>query len=424
MAANVFAAVLRRSRAEGTDRNVLLALAECAGRDGVTWVRIGEGKDDEDGTICRLARVSKSTAIRAIAFLRDELEEIQTVRVRRGRSFTTVYRVIRGADAVNYEALAKIGIDLPHRFEEKPVIHGVSLTPSLEQSEETQAPSRLEKEGSVHGVRLTPSTETADKDSRCQIEGVHGVKSAAFTVSIPRARPMVLEPTANQLPEPTAADLKTEGLEHPAAAERALTDHEISELVLAIPGADSGSPRVVIPIAFGLPRGIVEGVIDRVAQRRGGVGLLVDLLRIVRAERTAMLRAQLNAELARGVRQSSRPITTAEALKADDPRRYVRIMAKALPPDMMRQALEGCEDVEALMTLHEAIVAGEEHEDRLGTDEQERARWVEAKATDISFPIDEIHVVIDSWDRVDDIERDELHELADQRRLRPKSRAA
>src|SRR5581483_9399906 len=88
MASNVFAAAMRNALAEGNDRNVLLALADCAWRDGVTWILVGDDKHDDDETLCRLARVHRKTVWRAIQSLL-ELGDIQPLKVRRGRSFVT-----------------------------------------------------------------------------------------------------------------------------------------------------------------------------------------------------------------------------------------------------------------------------------------------------------------------------------------------
>lgn len=409
MSATVIGQALLNSRAEGNDRNVLLALADAAGHDGVTWLTIGLGKDDTERTICRLARVSKSTAVRAVAFLRDELGELQTVRVRRGRSFVTVYRVLHGAQEVDY---SRIPFDLPYRFDEEPSIHGVKLTPSTRRAD---------------GVNLTPSSQSLHgvirEGSRCQIERVHGVKRDDFTVSSPRAHEREGEP----LGEPAAGTVRepeAETVKDPAAEEGSATDREITEIVRGLRGADIDSPRRIRPLAIGLPRSVFMEVIETVKRRHAAnpCGLLTTLLRIACAERTSMLSERLNAELAVNARPAARAITTVDALKADQPERYVRMLAKALSPAEMREALTDSVDtatLDQLLDLHLAVRRGAERSDRIGTPEQERRRWIEVKLADPDFPIDEIHIVIDSWDRVDDIERAELHDLADHRRSRP-----
>ncbi len=409
MSASVFGAAMVGSLAEGNDRNVLMALADAAGHDGVTWLKVGDGKDDQERTICRLARVSKSTALRAIAHLRDDLGEIQTVKVRRERSFVTVYRVLHAAQAVDY---SRIPFEVPHAFDEQPPIHGVKLTPSVEQAYAAKQPTLRERAADVHGVNLTPSTDlvhgVTDDDSRCQTEPVHGVKSDAFTVSHPRARERnprtVREPAAGTVREPDG-----ETVEDPAAAESSASDREIAELVLGLPGADADSPKRILPIAHSLPRRTIVEAVETVLERRASnpCGLLTHLLRIARAERTALLSAPLQASIGGGRSYTPAPWTS-DAIKRHEPERYVRIFAPMLADGDLREALHGHDGLDGLLELAAAVRAGREHGDPIGTPEQERRRWVDRHAAN-----PDVGHVIDAWDDVDPLERQALHELAE-----------
>jgi len=176
VAAPVFAAAMRESLAEGNDRNVLLALADCAWFDGVTWILVGDDKQDEELTICRLARVSRTTVWRSIQAL-IELGDIQTVRVRRGRSFVTLYRVLHGATDVDYE---RIPFDLPHRFDEQPPqVERSTLKRSGDGAAASGLDSAVANTGSVERSNLQRSPEA----STLQPEAVQRFTGDALNVS-------------------------------------------------------------------------------------------------------------------------------------------------------------------------------------------------------------------------------------------------
>ncbi len=415
MSSTIVGQALLNSRAEGNARNVLVALSDAAGHDGVTWLNVGNGVDDQERTICRLARVSKSTAFRAIAYLRDGLGEIQTVKVRRGRSFVTVYRVLHGAQAVDY---GRIPFEVPHRFDEQPPIHGVKLTPSTERVCATPAPERRGAPADVHGVNLAPSIAPVhgviSDDSRCQSDAVHGVKSDAFTVSRSRARERnlrtVREPAAGTVREP---DEQTFG--DPAAAEAPATDREITQLVLALRGADAGSPARIIPLAFGLPRSTFVAAVETVCSRNASnpCGLLTHLLKITRAERTAALSAQLQASLGTIGRGYVPAPWTIDAVRAEEPERYVRLLAKSLDDDQIRESLRAhAERMDGLLEIAARVRSGAEVAAERDTPEQARARWVDRHA--VTDPPADVAAVINAWDDVDPIERQALHERVQQ----------
>lgn len=113
MSARVSGEVWQSSQADGTALLVLLALADQAGDDGVTWLQIESSQGKK--SITAKARCSRATATRAVKWLVDT-GELQVVKVRRGTSFINVYRVVVGRIAsvsVDYDRLP---FALPHRF--------------------------------------------------------------------------------------------------------------------------------------------------------------------------------------------------------------------------------------------------------------------------------------------------------------------
>lgn len=418
MAANVFAAALRNSMSEGNDRNVLLALADCAWRDGVTWILVGDDKRDEDETICRLARVSRATVWRSLKHL-VEAGEVQTVRVRRGRSFVTVYRVLHGAVDVDYE---RIPFDLPQRFGEPEPARVQRSNLQRSDSERVENVCSATAETVTDGERCNLQRSTGDGQRLTGTAStLHGEPVQRFTETVFNVSPSrVRDGNAGTVREP-AAEPESERLGDPAAEQRPATDRQVTDAVLAFPGADSGSPRVVIPIAHAVPRSTFEEVVEKARQRRGGVGLLVDLLRLARAERTAALSAQLAAELGQHAPAYVPAPWLMESLKRDDPRRYVRIMAATpgFPLELLREAFHDRDDVDGLVELAERVRAGAEPGDRIGTPADERTLWVETHATD-----PDADAVIDAWDDVDPVERQELHELAERLRENTSTREA
>lgn len=113
MSARVSGEVWEHSRADGIALLVLLAIADQAGDDGVTWLQV-ESRSGKK-SITSKARCSRATAFRAVEQL-VESGELQVVKVRRGASFINVYRVVVGRIAganVDYDRLP---FALPHPF--------------------------------------------------------------------------------------------------------------------------------------------------------------------------------------------------------------------------------------------------------------------------------------------------------------------
>lgn len=111
MAVDVMSAVLNHSEACGTDRLVLLALADAADpKNAVTWLPIEPPRHEtSDGSKCitHRARCSKREVIRAIKAL-EQAGELQKRRAQRGQKRISVYKVCVGPYAgvdVDYDDL-------------------------------------------------------------------------------------------------------------------------------------------------------------------------------------------------------------------------------------------------------------------------------------------------------------------------------
>lgn len=217
----------------------------------------------------------------------------------------------------------------------------------------------------------------------------------------------------------------------PAAAEQP-TLPEIREVVERMRGADAGSTRMVERDAVGLSRQVFFEEVDRVRSRcRTGdvanpIGLLRRLLRIRSAELVAAASAQLLADSPPAHRPSPRQL---DQVLRDAPGLYVRQMAPVADDDELRARLCDHHDgdrIDELLSLASDVREGRIAAADPETPEQARRRWVTDKAHDSSFSLDEIHLVVDGWERhdFDDIERAELHELADHLRQELTARAA
>jgi hypothetical protein len=181
----------------------------------------------------------------------------------------------------------------------------------------------------------------------------------------------------------------------------------------------------------GLPASAVREQIEKVELRiRSGsstnpIGLLRRLLRLQKAERAALFSAELAASMDVPAPHTPAPWSAA-VMRRDEPERYVRILATPLPgvppvdDDGFRELLGGDHDeqrIVELLDLAGKVRAGVEKSDKVGSEEQERERWVRMHAA--SLPAGEIEAVVDGWRFVDPVEREQLLELAE--RLRESS---
>jgi hypothetical protein len=410
----VLSEALDHSRSKGSDRCVLLALADAASHDGVTWLPImpargrgGERRNlDERKCITHRAHCSKSEAIRSIKEL-EELGEIEIRQAQRGQKRINVYRLTVGSIADSDVDYDRLPFELSAPFGAN--LRGANLTPRTGDSESSElAPGEVSSEP-LRGASLAP----------------HGVP-------VPRARVTTPEPSL----DPSAAEPEDQpsdgepGLVDPAAAEP-VRDEEVRELVERLPGVDPGSVKQILPLAHGLDVGAFRSVEATLSLRlaagsvRNACGLLVHLLQIARAERAALFSAQLAASLGQRTRGYTPAPWTIDAIKRDEPERYVRLLARSLwTEEHLREALHGhpADVVDRCIELYAKVRAGDEPVEQLGSPEQERERWVRLHAN--TLPAGDVEHVIATWADVDDVERDALRQVADEIRAAGEERRA
>lgn len=146
MSVDVLSAVFKHSRAEGTHRCVLLALADTASHDGVAWTRIGSGKDDPDPkTIARRANASKATVIRALHDL-EKLGEVEVRKAQRGRARINVYRIVVGSIGRREVEYDRLPFEL-----DRPFGRGLNMTPR-QKGDEVSSAQRRGVKSDVDGV--------------------------------------------------------------------------------------------------------------------------------------------------------------------------------------------------------------------------------------------------------------------------------
>lgn len=398
MSIRVLNEVFDHSHASGTDLCVLIALADAASHDGVTWLPIEA--DPPKKSITSRAHCSKSSAIRAVQFLEQDLQELQVVKVRRRSSFVNVYRVVVGSIAdveVDYE---RIPFELPYRFGE-----GVRLTPSPRERRAAQAQRTDEARPEVEGVSLTlssePLTVSPAAGSRCQNEAVHGVNGTGSTVSL-----VTPEPSRTPAAEPPAEPEEHERPEIPAAAEsRQTLTADVKRIVDELRHRDAGTVKAVEAIAVALPLDVFEEVAETVHRRRetgrvaNDAGLLIQLLRVALEERRLLVREQMAASVtARGVRGS-----WVDTVKREQPDAYVRYMASRLTDRELSESLGDTFDAE-LRELARAIRDGDEPSAPLPESPwAARERWIAETAP--TLPIVDVRQIVAGWDDVDDVER-------------------
>lgn len=315
MSFKVVGEVLDKSQARGIDRLVLVAIAECAWHDGVTWLRIGSS-EYERKTICASARCSKREAIRAVQSLRDELRELETRKVRRGRSFITVYRVVVGRIAFETVDYDRLQFPIVPAF-----LEGDDLARWIEGGGVAGSPSGLPNTAAVEGDDTAPSNDGfMVPDPRVQ-----GASHGAFKVPPTRARVerTIREPSDDRsASEPSSTDL---------------TEEEDPRL----------DPRLVA------------------------------------------------ARLAAGQRGLGSWLRNNGRIMADAPRDFAAEIRSSF--DIHDDKL-----IEELRRIAGGETAG-----------QARERWLDEKAADPGFPLEEITAVVATWEDVDDVERQDLLQRAE-----------
>lgn len=419
MSIRVLDEVLERSAASGHDLCVLVALADAAHHDGVTWLPIEA--EPPTRSIMSRAHCSRAKAFTAIEALRDELGELQMVKVRRGRSFINVYRVVVGSIGELPVDVNRLPFDLPADA------FSPSQPETLNQGDGANADrDRPADAVPAHRLSRRPSTTAAGSGSPSTTEPAQGLSEAPFTVHDEHDSPSTVdrakrhgsagstdEPSRDPSEKQQQNQSPLEG-DEAAAAEPPAGDIEVRELVRALRGADTDSPRRILPLALHLPRSAFLEAIETVKQRRPAnpCGLLTHLLRIANVERAAAAAAELAAH--RPHRPFAPAPSSPEMLKRDAPDLYVRLLARHLDDSELEVALADHHDELAeLLELAGKVRAGDEAAAEPETPEQARARWVSRKAADPEFPLDEIAAVVHAWDDVDDVERQELLEQAE-----------
>jgi hypothetical protein len=396
---DVLREVFALSQSRGVARNVLTVLSDAAHPDGVTWLPVSPPKNG-DPTKCITHRANASTrAVRSAIAELVLLGEIEVRQAQRGRAKINVYRVVLGSVGDAEIDYTDLPFDLEQPFGR--LNAESALSPGGDRVQFQERPS---------AKSVADRVQFSSPDESPQ-PGMDSAVAATFAAPYPSREPS-LQPSAAEPPDIRIVSLDVQSSGEPAAAEPVVGDREICEAVLALPGADQGSPSVVIPIAYGLPRSVFAEKVELVRKRGGGVGLLVKLLRIARAERTAALSAQLLASLGAGRRYVPAP-WTAEILKAEEPERYVRLMAKDLRDGDLRVALAAHDDerLTQLLELAVRVRVGAEATVERDTPEQARARWVDRHAA--TDPPEDVAAVIDAWYDVDPIERTALRERAE-----------
>lgn len=405
MSVDVLREVFKHSRSKGVARNVLTVLADAAHPDGVTWLPIVPSKDgDPSRCITHRANASRRAVIDAIASL-EELDEIEVRTAQRGRRRFNVYRVRLGSVALSAVDYA----DLPFRLD-RPFADGVQIPHLVTGDDGVQFSDDEVQFSSPRGADFV-SGDGAETGEHAGDSGGLAAPEASVEPSGEAAADQDLHGRT------VSGDV---GLEDPAAAtaaqDRPARDDEIVAAVRSFPDSDPGSPAVVRRFVGNLPVSVFASAVDRARRRRGGIGLLVTFLRIAQAEQAAAWSAQLAEQLGQRVPVRVPPPFAIDVLKRENPERYVRLMAKSVRDADLVEVLAEFHDqarVEALVELACRVRDGDVEADRVGSPRDEYARWVEDKATDPAFPLAEIATVIDgSGSHLDDVDRQELHELA------------
>lgn len=169
--------VYDHSRAKGNDRLVLLAIADQAHDDGVTWIQVETRTGKR--SICSKCNLSRATAFRSIDTLVD-LGELQVVKVRRGSSFINVYRVHVGRIIDVPVDYSRLPFELPYRFGER-----LNLRPSDEAY--PASPDHDSPDSDNPGSTSQPET-FAERGARSHGRRAHRLNGDASTVSSSRAR--------------------------------------------------------------------------------------------------------------------------------------------------------------------------------------------------------------------------------------------
>lgn len=331
MSVDTLVAALNHSEARGTDRNVMVVLAEAADPAyGITWLPIVPPKfDDADPTKCITyrARCSKREVIRAIQAL-EAAGEIQVRKAQRGQRRISVYKICVGEYRdrdVNYA-------DLPFVVKEP---FGEPESPAETECQAgTPSTNTGSGDGTSRGDELAPGEVT---DS-----APHGVPATRAreenlqrTVNEPAAEPSTSSEALPVARPPARAGARAGiGFESAAASESEPVSIERAVASLTLLGGwDSGSLRVVEPLLMQVPAAWFARSLQTTLQRRGvrnQTGLFIHLLQTAIND---WRQAQQEARLATWDALFGE--AGMERVKREDPERYV--LAWATPsPDVVK----------------------------------------------------------------------------------------
>jgi hypothetical protein len=407
----VTAEVFERSRQKGGKLLILLALAENAeNEDGVVfgidqgWPKKERNVRKQRKTIAGKARLNATTVSKLLAELAGPIDDELEVRwVQDGQSRTAVYRITVGryrSRDVDYERLTKY-----QQCVGRPFSTPDELARPWAERPGNKLRSAEELPGEMPGSSEGDDLEFNEKPPG-DLPGDH-LASTRGDTNTPRGRVV-----QQQQVHEDHLDLELEETEETAAAETPLADAEVTEFVRSLRGSDASSVRTVLPLVEGLPRARFIAVAETVRARcqtgavKNPCGLLVSLLKAERAEWVM----EASAALAATITPARRVLYPwgSELLRRDAPDRYVRLLAAALDDVAITDALSVYHQparIAELLELAARVRAGDEPAAEPETPEQARTRWIDGKARDLDFPLDEIHAVVEAWDDVDDIER-------------------
>jgi len=422
------AEVYEHSRHGGGKLHVMLAIAEKASNDdGVAfgidqgWPRGETNLRRKRETIAGKARLDPATVSRAIRDLVAD-DELEVRWVRRGQAKWAVYRLIVGDFRhrhVDVDHLERHGqhLDRPFSTPEE-LLLPVAERGGIDLLEPTEVPdvSSGTSGGAGDADHLAFDQVAPDEKS-----GSHLTRDQVGPIST-RARGS--RTTVQQQVHKPSRSEGLEGGQESAAAEPEVTRAEVDEIVRGLRGADSSSTRTVYPLATSLPPAVFRDVVATTRERcRSGTvanpcGLLVSLLKAKHAEQLAQATAAFVAATSERARAYTPGPGHSDQLVRWAPERYVRLLAPHTDDGALRARLEvdHSDKLDALLELAADVRAGRVPPAEPETPEQARARWVDDQAADPEFPLEELAAVVTSWDGVDELERQEHLERAEQRR--------
>lgn len=410
MSIDVLREVLNHSQAKGTDRNVLVALADSANVFGISWLPLDpprRAKADPTKCVTHRANCSKREAIRAVQAL-ERMGEIQVQKAQRGQRRISVYWVSVGTFAQVEIAYDDLPFDLV-----SPFVRGARLSPRTDLFDVT---SRGDGPVTPRGDELAPDGVTA---LRAGGEEHPSVEPPLDPSEHPAADPRDLSEALPAAPPPALEQVQDR--ESAAASESEPVSIERAVASLAkLEGWDTGSLAVVMPLLNQLPEAVFADTLRKTIARRGDnpPGLLVFLLRTAIGD---WRKGQNDARLATWDQFFGE--AGLERIKRDDPDRYV--LAWATP------SLEAVRPLPPALVVEHVLEYVFEHtvdhaeRDRLlkvfieATDRIPSVRavndWILGALDRKRRPLDEVLATIDSFCQgATDQERAELHAFANE----------